>query len=57
MATAPSIGVIFAQAGLSSNIISSDQSSIMVMVVMMSAVLPTLVAQRAFDPWGERNEE
>jgi Kef-type K+ transport system membrane component KefB len=55
MATALSFGVIFAQAGLSSNLISSDQFSILVMVIVMSAVIPTLVAQRCFDPWGEKN--
>ena len=55
MATALSFGVIFAQAGLASNLISSDQFSVLVMVIVMSAVIPTLVAQRAFDPWGEKN--
>ena len=55
MATALSFGVIFAQAGLSANLISSDQFSILVMVIVLSAVIPTLVAQRCFDPWGEKN--
>ena len=55
MATALSFGVIFAQVGLSSNLINSDQFSVLVMVIVMSAVIPTLVAQRAFDPWGEKN--
>ena len=55
MATALSFGVIFAQAGLSSGLIDADQFSILVMVIVMSAVIPTLVAQRGFDPWGEKN--
>jgi Kef-type K+ transport system membrane component KefB len=55
MATALSFGIIFAQVGLSSNLIDADQFSVLVMVIVMSAVIPTLVAQRGFDPWGEKN--
>jgi Kef-type K+ transport system membrane component KefB len=55
MATALSFGIIFVQVGLSSNLIDADQFSVLVMVIVMSAVIPTLVAQRGFDPWGEKN--
>ncbi len=55
MATALSFGVIFAQVGLSSNLINTDQFSILIMVIVMSAIIPTVVAQRYFDPWSETN--
>jgi Kef-type K+ transport system membrane component KefB len=55
MATALSFGVIFAQVGLSTNLIDPDQFSILVMIIVMSAVIPTIVAER-LNPWGEKSD-
>jgi Kef-type K+ transport system membrane component KefB len=50
MATGLTFGTISALYGLTNNIINQEQYTVLVTVVIMSAVLPTLVAQRLFTP-------
>ena len=61
MSTGLTFGTISALFGLNNHIIDQKQYTILVTVVILSAVLPTLVAQRFFEPtmsamedWGER---
>jgi Kef-type K+ transport system membrane component KefB len=61
MSTGLTFGTISALFGLNNKIIDQKQYTILVTVIIMSAVLPTLVAQRFLEPsihemdaWGER---
>ncbi len=61
MSTGLTFGTISALFGLNSGIIDQKQYTILVSVIILSAVIPTLVAQRFFEPtthamdsWGER---
>ncbi len=60
MATGLTFGTISALFGLNNNIIDQTQYSILVTVVILSAVIPTLIAQQFFQPsesameaWGQ----
>lgn len=62
MSTGLTFGTISAQFGLSNNIISQAQYSVLVTVVILTAIIPTLIAQRFFEPsdsemnaWSEVN--
>jgi Kef-type K+ transport system membrane component KefB len=50
MSTGLTFGTISAQYGLSSGIIDEGQFSILVMVVILTAVVPTIFAQKMFSP-------
>jgi Kef-type K+ transport system membrane component KefB len=57
MSTGLTFGTISALYGLSHKFISQDQYAILVTAVILSAVVPTLVAERWFDPGGAPPEE
>lgn len=57
MATGLTFGTISALYGLTNNIIDQGQYTILVTVVIMSAVVPTLVAERFFSPQGRPSAE
>jgi len=50
MSTGLTFGTISAQYGLSMGIIDQNQFSVLVMVVMLTAIVPTIIAQRWFKP-------
>jgi len=50
MSTGLTFGTISAQYGLSMGIIDQNQFSVLVMVVMLTAIIPTIIAQRWFMP-------
>ncbi len=50
MSTGLTFGTISAQVGLSSGVIDTSQFSILVMTVILTAVVPTVIAQRYFTP-------
>lgn len=63
MSTGLTFGTISALYGLNNHIINQMQYTILVTVVILSAVIPTLIAQRFFEPteeemngWGDLNE-
>ena len=53
MSTGLTFGTISALCGLSHEIITQGQYSILVLVVILTAIVPTLFAQRFFLPRGE----
>ena len=57
MSTGLTFGTISAMFGLSRNLIDSSQYSTLVIVVIASAVVPTLIAQKWFQPQHELLEE
>ncbi len=57
MATGLTFGTISALYGLTNKIIDQGQYTILVTVVIMSAVVPTLVAERFFSPRGRPSAE
>lgn len=50
MSTGLTFGTISALFGLQNGIISQEQYTVLVMVVILSAFVPTLIAQRCFEP-------
>jgi len=50
MATGLTFGTIASQFGLSSGIINTDQFSILMMTVLLTAIIPTVIAQRYYSP-------
>jgi hypothetical protein len=50
MATGLTFGTISALFGLNNHIIDQKQYTILVTVVILSAIVPTLIAQRFFQP-------
>jgi len=50
MSTGLTFGTISALYGLNNHIINQNQYTILVTVVILSAVIPTLIAQRFFEP-------
>jgi len=56
MSTGLTFGTISALFGLTNKIISQDQYTILVTTVIGSAIVPTLIAQRFFQPGGPRFE-
>ena len=63
MATGLTFGTISALFGLNNHIISKEQYTILVTVVILSAIIPTLIAQKFFQPtenmmiaWGRLRE-
>ncbi len=57
MSTGLTFGTISALYGLSHELISQDQYAILVTAVILSAVVPTVIAERWFDPGGAPAEE
>lgn len=64
MATGLTFGTISALFGLNNKIIDQTQYTILVTVVILSAIVPTMIAQQFFQPtademnaWGKRREE
>lgn len=57
MSTGLTFGTISALYGLSHELISQDQYTILVTAVILSAVVPTVIAERWFDPGGTPAEE
>lgn len=57
MSTGLTFGTISALYGLSHELISQDQYAILVTVVILSAVVPTVIAERWFDPGGAPVDE
>ena len=57
MSTGLTFGTISALYGLSHEFISQDQYTILVTAVILSAVVPTVIAERWFDPGGAPAEE
>ena len=57
MSTGLTFGTISALYGLSHELISQDQYTILVTAVILSAVVPTVIAERWFDPGGAPAEE
>jgi Kef-type K+ transport system membrane component KefB len=56
MSTGLTFGTISALFGLTNKIINQDQYTILVTAVIGSAIVPTLIAQRFFQPAGRRFE-
>jgi len=57
MCTGLTFGSICALFGLNNNIINQDQYTVLVAAVIASAVVPTLIAQRWFQPMIEEDED
>ncbi len=57
MSTGLTFGTISALYGLSNHYISSEQYTVLVTAVILSAVVPTLIAERWFDPGTRPKEE
>ena len=57
MSTGLTFGTISALYGLSHQLITDEQYAILVIVVILSAIVPTVIAERWFDPGGEPPEE
>ncbi len=57
MSTGLTFGTISALYGLSHNLISQEQYAVLVTVVILSAIVPTIIAERWFDPGGVPQEE
>ncbi len=57
MSTGLTFGTISALYGLSHGLISRDQYTVLVTAVILSALVPTLIAERWFDPGGSPPEE
>jgi Kef-type K+ transport system membrane component KefB len=57
MSTGLTFGTISALYGLSHELITQDQYTILVTAVILSAIVPTLIAERWFDPGGAPKEE
>ena len=53
MSTGLTFGTISAQYGLTSGIIDQMQFSIIIMVVILTAIIPTIIAEKWFSPEGE----
>jgi len=50
MSTGLTFGTISAQFGYANGLIDREQFSIIVMVVILTAIIPTIIAQRFFEP-------
>jgi len=56
MSTGLTFGTISAQYGLSSGIIDNMQFSVLVMVVILTAIIPTIIAEKWYSPQEEGDE-
>jgi len=56
MSTGLTFGTISALYGLTHGIIDREQYSVLVVVVIMTAIIPTLIAQAFFEPKGRERE-
>jgi Kef-type K+ transport system membrane component KefB len=56
MSTGLTFGTISALYGLTHKIINTEQYSILVVVVILTAIIPTLIAQAFFEPKGRERE-
>ncbi len=52
MSTGLTFGIISAQYGLTKGLIDAQQFSVLATVVILTAIVPTIIAQRWFDPQG-----
>jgi Kef-type K+ transport system membrane component KefB len=57
MATGLTFGTISALFGLEHNLITREQYATLVTVVILTAIIPTIIAERWFDPGGRPSEE
>ena len=57
MATGLTFGTISSLFGLEHNLITREQYATLVTVVILTAIIPTLIAERWFDPGGTPVEE
>ncbi|MEW6543767.1 MAG: cation:proton antiporter [Nitrospirota bacterium] len=57
MSTGLTFGTISALYGVSHSLITQEQYAVLVAVVILSAIVPTLIAERWFDPGGAPAEE
>lgn len=57
MATGLTFGTISSLFGLEHNLITREQYATLVTVVILTAIIPTLIAERWFDPGGKPSEE
>jgi len=57
MATGLTFGAISALFGLEHNLITREQYATLVTVVILTAIIPTIIAERWFDPGGRPSEE
>ena len=56
MSTGLTFGTISALYGLTHGIITKEQYSILVVTVILTAIIPTLIAQAFFEPRGKERE-
>ena len=56
MSTGLTFGTISALYGLAHGIITKEQYSILVVTVILTAIIPTLIAQTFFEPKGKERE-
>ena len=54
LSTSLTFGMVFLQFGLSHGLVSADQFSLLAAALVICAVVPTMVAERVFNPWTER---
>jgi hypothetical protein len=57
MSTGLTFGTISALYGLTHEVINQDQYAVLVAVVILSAIVPTIIAERWFDPGLKPTEE
>src|SRR5207249_2349792 len=57
MSTGLTFGTISALYGLGHKLIDQEQYAVLVTAVILSAIVPTLIAERWFDPGGKPEEE
>lgn len=51
MSTSLTFGMVFCQFGLANGIIGQSEFSVLVMVLILCAIVPTIIAQRYYNPW------
>jgi Kef-type K+ transport system membrane component KefB len=56
MSTGLTFGTISALYGLTHGIINKEQYSVLVVTVILTAIIPTLIAQAFFEPQGRERE-
>jgi len=54
LSTSLTFGMVFLQFGLTHDLVTADQFSLLAASLVLCAVVPTIVAERAFDPWAEK---
>ncbi|OPY31130.1 MAG: Sodium/hydrogen exchanger family protein [Methanomassiliicoccales archaeon PtaU1.Bin124] len=54
LSTSLTFGMVFLQFGLAHGLVGGDQFSLLAASLVICAVIPTMVAERVFNPWRER---